>query len=142
MAAEMSTWEQRMAERAAARAATRERDEKLAAYSAFAGTSLTEKEAIQLLDRIEVFAAERGGFWARLGDGEHTGHLIHGHSTHHLICTCGELMGVSTIMVPDEMPNMPDTCQVCEDWPTAAREIATPGRRGWDRIERRRLRVD
>lgn len=114
------SWEARMAARAQVRAASAERDEALAHLSAVAGRRLTEAEGADLLGRVAAFVEARGDGYAELWSGEHLGHLVHTHEVHGngYTCTCGALMGVFTIVIPEDYV-FPEgqACPVCRDWP-------------------------
>ena len=94
----MSTWEERMASRAAFRSARTEAER------------LQREELEQTRLRAEFPPVEGEYDWAET-EGEHRGHRAH---THHgiVMCQCGEVLGIGSIVIdPEDWPL--GECTVC-----------------------------
>lgn len=90
----MSTWEERMSQRAKARmAAEEEREAELA-------------ERVSHLENKPLLGEE---LWVH--EGPHFGHYRHwcGSAT---FCSCGALLGVATVVIPDGYESKP--CETCK----------------------------
>jgi hypothetical protein len=93
----VSTWEERMAERAAQRRVVAEAEEACA-------------EAAEQARLSAEFPAVKGEWdWVET-DGPHRGHRRHGHNGH-VMCSCGEIVGVGCVAIDPDNP--PDPCPVC-----------------------------
>lgn len=104
----MSTWEERMAQRAVDRAHA-------VALTMHEAESAAAERRAALNERFRAFAQERGGRggYNSLGHFSHT-HWAHGNGV--VDAATGECLGIFSIILADDMPPPPKVCPICADF--------------------------